>query len=139
MRQHILSMLLTFCILLGCSLSAAAVEEAGFSDVPADAWYADAVNWAAANGIVEGFGNGQYGPEDDITREQLAVMLYRYAGGSAATVDLSAYPDASSVSSWAAEAMGWAVSKGILSGATRPVGSTPVGPRAAPKWLRCKI
>ena len=87
-----------------------------FTDVPAGQWYTDAVTWAAEQGIVTGTGNGLFDPNGNITREQLAVMLYRYAGGAAAGADLSAYPDASSVSSWAVEAMGWAVSNGILSG-----------------------
>src|SRR5699024_6965224 len=50
-----------------------------FTDVAADQWYADAVNWAAANDIVGGYGNGKFGPEDDITREQMAQILYNYA------------------------------------------------------------
>ena len=87
-----------------------------FTDVAAGQWYTDAVTWAAEQGIVTGTGNGLFDPNGNITREQLAVMLYRYAGGTAAGADLSAYPDASSVSSWAVEAMGWAVSNGILSG-----------------------
>ena len=87
-----------------------------FTDVAAGQWYTEAVTWAAEQGIVTGIGNGLFDPNGDITREQLAVMLYRYAGGAAAGADLSAYPDASSVSSWAVEAMGWAVSNGILSG-----------------------
>ena len=87
-----------------------------FTDVAAGQWYTDAVTWAAEQGIVTGTGNGLFDPNGNITREQLAVMLYRYAGGAAAGADLSAYPDASSVSSWAVEAMGWAVSNGILSG-----------------------
>ena len=87
-----------------------------FTDVAAGQWYTDAVTWAAEQGIVTGIGNGLFDPNGNITREQLAVMLYRYAGGAAAGADLSAYPDASSVSSWAVEAMGWAVSNGILSG-----------------------
>ena len=50
-----------------------------FGDVVADAWYADAVNWAAGSGIVSGYGDGRFGPNDAVTREQLAVMLYNYA------------------------------------------------------------
>ena len=51
-----------------------------FSDVAPDAWYSEAVAWAAERGIVSGYGNGLFGPGDNITREQLAVMLWRYAG-----------------------------------------------------------
>ena len=53
---------------------------AGFTDVPSDAWYAGAVNWSASRGIVTGYSTGAFGPEDAVTREQLAAMLYRYAG-----------------------------------------------------------
>ncbi len=92
-----------------------------FPDVPIDAWYAGAVRWATASGIVEGYGNGTFGPGDTITREQFAVMLYRYAvfqgmptaGGADS---LNTFPDRGSVSSWARTAMGWAVDNGIVTG-----------------------
>ena len=94
---------------------------AGFSDVADGAWYADAVNWAAAQGIVEGYGNGSFGPEDSITREQLAAILYRYAGykgfdttqGGMAVREFSDYDQ---ISDWALEAMDWAVNAQVLSG-----------------------
>ncbi|MGN8896422.1 InlB B-repeat-containing protein [Flavonifractor sp. HCP28S3_F3] len=91
-----------------------------FTDVAEDAWYAQAVRWAAAQGIVEGYGNGMFGPEDDITREQLAAILYRYArylgDTTKAEGDLSGYPDGAQTSDWAVESMTWAVSTGLISG-----------------------
>ena len=94
---------------------------AGFTDVVANAWYADAVNWAAARGIVKGYDTGAFGPEDSVTREQLAAILYRYAqakgydttqGGMA----VREFSDSASISDWAQEAMAWAVNAQVLSG-----------------------
>ena len=94
---------------------------AGFPDVAADAWYADAVNWAAARGIVKGYDTGAFGPEDSVTREQLAAILYRYAqakgydttqGGMA----VREFSDSASISDWAQTAMSWAVNAQVLSG-----------------------
>lgn len=93
-----------------------------FTDVADGAWYADAVTWAAENGIVGGYGGGLFGPEDNITREQLAAILYRYAQtkgyDTASGADLSAYGDASDVSSWAIPAMQWACGAGVIMGVT---------------------
>ena len=100
--------------------SPAATAAAGFADVAAGAWYADAVNWANANGIVTGYGDGRFGPEDTITREQMAVILYRYARSlgkdMSAAADLSAYTDAAGIGEYAVEAVGWAAAKGLLTG-----------------------
>ena len=94
---------------------------AGFPDVAAGAWYADAVNWAAARGNVKGYDTGAFGPEDSVTREQLAAILYRYAqvkgydttqGGMA----VREFSDSASISDWAQEAMAWAVNAQVLSG-----------------------
>ena len=94
---------------------------AGFTDVAAGAWYADAVNWAAARGIVKGYDTGAFGPEDSVTREQLAAILYRYAqvkgydttqGGMA----VREFSDSASISDWAQTAMSWAVNAQVLSG-----------------------
>lgn len=89
---------------------------AGFPDVAASAWYADAVNWAAANGYVTGYDNGSFGPEDSLTREQLAVILYRYAGSPEPTGSLDGFTDAASASDYAVDALRWAVGEGLLTG-----------------------
>ena len=89
---------------------------AGFPDVVASAWYDDAVNWAAANGYVTGYDNGSFGPEDSLTREQLAVILYRYAGSPEPTGSLDGFTDAASTSDYAVDALRWAVGEGLLTG-----------------------
>lgn len=100
----------------------AVTGSSAFTDVADGAWYADAVTWAAENGIVGGYGGGLFGPEDNITREQLAAILYRYAQtkgyDTASGADLSAYGDASDVSSWAIPAMQWACGTGVIMGVT---------------------
>ena len=84
-----------------------------FSDVEAGSWYDKAVNWADAKGIVNGYGNGKFGPEDNITREQMAAMMMRYAKykkiDTSKRDNLRSFSDAGSVSSWARENMQWAV------------------------------
>ena len=92
-----------------------------FTDVKdSTAWYFKAVSWAAQNGIVNGVTTTTFAPNNNITREQLAAILYRYADykgkDTAATKALTGYPDASSVSSYATTAMRWAVTKSIISG-----------------------
>ena len=100
----------------------AATGDAGFADVKADAYYAEAVNWAAEAGIVNGYSATAFGPTDPITREQMAAILYNYAEYKGmdvtASADLSGYSDADSVSGWAEEAMSWAVEEGLLRGVT---------------------
>ena len=90
-----------------------------FNDVPADSWYAKAVAWAAEEGIVQGNGSG-FAPNDNITREQIATILYRYMqylGNDVSTKgDLNKFKDSKNVSSWAQDAMGWAVSVGLFQG-----------------------
>lgn len=90
---------------------------ASFSDVAADTWYTAAVGWAAENRIVTGY-NGRFTPLDAVTREQIAVILYQYAQAAgmdiSAAGDLSLYPDAADISSWAVEAMRWAVGNGLI-------------------------
>ena len=92
--------------------------EAGssFGDVSSSAYYAAAVNWASSKGIVNGTGTDAFSPNASITREQLAAMLYRYAGEPSVSADLSAYTDAVSISPYAEKAVEWCVAKGILSG-----------------------
>jgi len=86
-----------------------------FTDVTGG-WYADAVTWAAANGIVSGYGNGQFGPSDPITREQLVVILYRYAGSPVPPNLALNFTDADTASGYALDPLRWAVEKGIISG-----------------------
>ena len=92
----------------------------GFRDVPAGDWYTDAVAWAAANGIVGGVGNGRFDPNGNITREQMAAILYRYAQkkdlDTSKRGSLSGFPDASKVSTYAKDAIAWAVGEGIING-----------------------
>ena len=91
-----------------------------YADVDADAWYADAVYWARKAGLVSGYSEEKFGPNDPITREQLASILCRYAAYKgkdvSAKADLSTFTDASSASTWAVDSLKWAVSEGILSG-----------------------
>ena len=105
-----------------------ASASAGFADVASGDWYASAVNWAAANGVVSGVSETGFGPNNALTREQLALILYRFAQYKGydvtGTSDLAAYADGSSVSGWAAEAMGWAVDAGLISG----VGGNQIAP-----------
>ena len=86
-----------------------------FDDVNHQQWYGEAVTWAAEQGIVTGYGDGKFGPNDRITREQLAVILWRYAGQPTASQDLP-FSDAEQASSWALAALGWATEQGILHG-----------------------
>ena len=91
-----------------------------FTDVPSGAYYANAVAWANANGIVSGYGSGKFGPNDKVTREQLAAILYRYAQYKKYDVSgaksLDGYTDAQSVSSYAVPALQWANAAGIVTG-----------------------
>lgn len=87
-----------------------------FSDVKPGSYYEKAITWAAAHDIVGGYGAGKFGPDDTITREQFAAILYRYAGKPAARGEIGTFTDAAQISTWAADAMRWAVGEGILSG-----------------------
>ena len=88
-----------------------------YTDVAGDRWYAQSVYWARAEEVLEGYGDGRFGPADRITREQMAAALYRYAGSPDADVSvLESYTDCESVSSWAREAMAWAVAEGLING-----------------------
>ena len=88
-----------------------------FADVKDGQWYTDAIAWASHNGIVGGVGNGRFDPDGKVTREQLAAILYRYSGADGAwRGSYASYPDADSVSSWAADAYAWAIGEGLISG-----------------------
>ena len=98
-----------------------AADDAGFSDVD-DEWFATAVNWAASVGVVNGFEDNTFRPNDAITREQLAAILCNYAAWKgedvSARADLSAYSDAAAISSWATDVMRWAVAENLINGVT---------------------
>lgn len=109
-----------------------AVGGGSFTDVPAGMWYAAPIAWAAANGIMEGYGNGRFQPEDPITREQMAATLYRYARYKGYDVSargsLSGYTDGRAVSDWASDSMRWAVGEGLVTGiSSRILFLDPVG------------
>lgn len=91
-----------------------------FSDVPAGEWYASPVAWAAANGLVLGYGDGRFGPTDVITREQMVTILYRYAQfkgySTTQSADLTHFPDLASLSGFAQAPMQWAVATGLVNG-----------------------
>ena len=88
-----------------------------FADVQMGSWYTDAVIWAAANGIVNGTGTNTFSPDANITREQLATILYRCNGGQWDPIDhLSSFADKNTISAYALDAMNWAVGAGILNG-----------------------
>ena len=126
----------------------AATGENKFADVEADTWYTDAIRWAAANRIVTGYeqdGKTVFDPNGAVTREQIAAMLYRYAKFNGASVSaqpsLAAYPDASSVASWASEAMNWLVANGVINGMNgilNPQGDASRAQVATMLWRFCK-
>lgn len=97
-------------------------EDAGFTDVAENDWYATAVNWAAREGIVTGFEDDSFRPNAAITREQLAAILCNYSAwkgkDTSARADLDEYTDAISISSWATDTMSWAVAEQLLAGVT---------------------
>ena len=96
----------------------------GFADVDDGQWYSDAIAWAAANGIVNGVGGNKFAPSEPVTREQLAAIFFRYAKAEAPEADvLSGYPDAESVSTYARDAMAWAVSTGLVTGSKEADGT----------------
>lgn len=105
-----------------------------FVDVPDGAWYTDAVTWAAENGVVSGIGGSRFDPSGFVTREQTAEILYNYAHSKgydvSARADLTAFPDAGSVSGWAEEALAWANAAGLINGTVRD-GQTILDPQGS--------
>ena len=87
-----------------------------FTDVAPGDWYADAIAWATSEGVAEGYEDGSFRPNDAITREQLAAMLWRYAGSPGSDGALSAFVDWADTSSWAQQALSWAVAQGLITG-----------------------
>ena len=106
-------------------------EASDFTDVADGMYYADAIDWAAANGIVNGVSETRFAPNDPITREQMAAILYRYAQFKGydvtASADLSAFTDAAQISAYAATAMQWANGAGLITGVT----STTLNPQGS--------
>ncbi len=106
-----------------------AVGSADFTDVSSGMYYAPAVAWASANGIVNGYSDGTFRPNAAITREQMAAFLYRYArykgSGVSQRADLSAYTDAAGIAGYAVEAMAWANAAGLVNGTSQ----TTLSPR----------
>lgn len=109
-----------------------AAGSASFTDVAKGQWYADGVAWASANGVVSGYPDGSFRPNDTITREQMAAILYQYARIQGklddSRADLSIFSDLDSLSAYAKEPMSWAVAQGLFSGVSAdtlaPGGST---------------
>ena len=105
-----------------------------FVDVPDGAWYTDAVTWAAENGVVSGIGGSRFDPSGFVTREQTAEILYNYAHSKgydvSARADLTAFPDADSVSGWAEKALSWANAAGLINGTVRD-GQTILDPQGS--------
>ena len=93
-----------------------AEADSSFRDISSSAYYAAAVSWASSEGIVNGTGANAFSPNASVTREQLAAMLYRYAGEPSVSADLSVYTDTVDISPYASKAVEWCVAKGILSG-----------------------
>lgn len=106
-------------MLSNLELGPKAQSGSSFADVPGDAWYANAAAWAAENDLVEGKGGTSFDGEGEVTREQIAVFLMRYADflglDTSARTDVD-FPDADEVSEWAREAMSWAVAEGLFTG-----------------------
>ena len=104
-------------------------SETLFTDVAAGTWYTKAVIWANENKIVEGYGNGIFGTSDDITREQMATVLMRYAKWKgldvSTTTELVVYTDATQISGWAIDAVKWANAEGLIKGRT----NTEIAPK----------
>lgn len=100
---------------------------ASFPDVTSSDWFANAAAWASAQGFMSGYSNGRFGPNDPITREQLAAILFRYSSTKgynvSASAELSTFPDNAATSDWAVSAMRWAVGTGLLSGKTGVAGT----------------
>ena len=100
-----------------------------FADVADGQWYTNAVIWAAENGIVKGVNTTTFAPNDQITREQIATILFRYAKAEKVEGKLADFPDAEKVSDYAADAMAWAVEQGLINGISESDGKTYLAPQ----------
>ena len=114
--------------------SAISSGNAPFTDVPAGSWYADAVSWAAENGIVTGYSATRFAPNEPVTREQVAAILYRYAKlcdrDLSPAASLTAFADHASVSGYAREALSWAVGSGLIGGSNGRLNPSGTATRA---------
>jgi hypothetical protein len=122
------AMLATVLFRLAKPAGAQGAGGAGFGDVPAGRWYTDAVDWAASGGIVNGVGGGMFAPDADVTREQAAAIILRYAesagkaqGAKAAGPTGAGFADAADISGWAAAGAAFCEANGIITG--RPGGA----------------
>ena len=100
-----------------------------FADVADGQWYTNAVIWAAENGIVKGVNTTTFAPTDQLTREQIATILFRYAKAEKVEGKLAGFPDAEKVSDYAADAMAWAVEQGLINGISESDGKTYLAPQ----------
>ena len=91
-----------------------AAAPAGFADVPEDEWFTKAVAWAFENGIVNGYSQEEFGPADDLTREQILTILHRWAGLPALPENARELPEGTEADDWALEALRWAAGTGVL-------------------------
>ncbi len=96
-----------------------------YDDVKVGDWYCEAVRWADSAGVVTGYGNGKFGPNDPVTREQMATMLWRYAGSPNVDGSLTAFVDGEQTREWARSAVTWTVEQGLIVG----VGDHRLDPR----------
>jgi hypothetical protein len=118
-----------------------------FKDVPDGQWYTEAIRWAVKNGIVNGYSEDKFGTADDVTREQIVTILYRYAQSRGINVsqgeniNLSKYNDTQKISDWADKAFRWAVGTGIIQGMSDTIlspGSNAVRAQIATMLMRFK-
>ena len=96
--------------------SPAPTQKCAYTDCRSDAYYAQAVAWGTEKGILNGYGGNLFGPDDPITREQLASMLYRYTGSPTTSGTLDGFADSGKISKYALDALSWAVENGIMAG-----------------------
>lgn len=98
--------------------SPAATGTAGFSDVADDSWYGASVRWASQNGLISGYGDGLFGPDDSVSREQMAAILWRAAGSPAPSGAAAAFADAAQIEGYAVDAVHWVRESGLMNGKT---------------------
>lgn len=123
-----------------------AAAAASFTDTAADSYYAGALNWAVGQGIAAGYGDGRFGPDDPVTREQMVSMLYKLETLTSLVPQGSSmldrrFSDAGEISAWAAAAFGWAVDRGIITGVSDTIlapKSTTTRAQAAAILVRCR-